>query len=203
MKSFNLLLKVISIFLLLTLIHTVNAQNRREVGNMILEDVPEIPEEIKSRIQQYQNTRSASFEDWLPNNEGILLSTRFGNTSQLHIINIPGGARNQITFFDEPVTNGSFCPSSSYNGFLFTKDIGGNEFSQIYWYDMNTRNSELISDGESVNFGVLWSNKGDQFAFTSSRRNKKDFDIYVSSVDSPKEATLKIDRGSGYWVATD
>ncbi|MEM8999521.1 MAG: S9 family peptidase [Bacteroidota bacterium] len=181
----------------------VRAQDRREVGNMVLEDVPEIPEAIKSRIQQYQNTRSASFEDWLPNNGGILASTRFGNTNQLHTVASPGGARNQITFFDEPVTNGAFCPSSDYNGFLFTKDIGGNEFSQIYWYDMNSRTSEMLSDGESVNFGISWSNKGDRFAFTSSRRNKKDFDIYISDMTTPKKAVLKIDKGKGYWVVAD
>ena len=102
MKILNLLLKTISIFLIFSLLNTANAENRREIGNMILEGVPEIPEEIKDRIQQYQNTRSASFADWLPNNDGILLSTRFGNTSQLHTVSMPGGARNQITFFDEP-----------------------------------------------------------------------------------------------------
>jgi dipeptidyl aminopeptidase/acylaminoacyl peptidase len=203
MKNFDLKLKGISICLLLTFFYSVNAQDRREIGNMILEDIPEIPIEIKSRIQQYQNTRSASFEDWLPNNEGILLSTRFGNTTQLHTLNMPGGARNQISFFNEPVTNGSFCPSPDHNGFLFTKDIGGNEFSQIYWYDMKTRNFEMISDGKSRNFGILWSNRGDKFAFTSSRRNKKDFDIYVSNIETPKKSTIKMDRGNGYWVATD
>jgi len=203
MKRINLLLKVIPVLLLVFIVQLTNAQDRREVGNMILEDVPDIPEEITSRIQQYQNTRSASFADWLPNDEGILISTRFGNTSQLHTVKSPGGARNQISFFDEPVSNGSFCPSSEYNGFLFTKDIGGNEFSQIYWYDMNTRISEMISDGESVNFGMVWSNKGNRFAFTSSRRNKKDFDIYVSDMKSPKTAVIKVDRGGGYWIATD
>jgi dipeptidyl aminopeptidase/acylaminoacyl peptidase len=201
--TFISFIKAFSFSLLLVFFYSADAQDRREDGNMILENVPEIPADIKSRIQQYQNTRSASFADWLPNDEGILISTRFGNTSQLHTVNSPGGARNQITFFDEPVRNGSFCPSSDYNGFLFTKDIGGNEFAQIYWYDMNTRSSEMISDGSSVNFGILWSNKGDKFAFTSTRRNTKDFDVYVSNISSPKEASLKIDRGSGYWVATD
>lgn len=203
MKKFNFYLKAILFCLFIPFFNSVEGQIRREVGNMILEDVPEIPEDISTRIQQYQNTRSASFADWLPNDDGILIATRFGNTSQLHTVNSPGGARNQITFFDEPVTNGSFSPSSAYNGFLFTKDIGGNEFDQIYWYDMNTRNAEMLSDGASRNFGMSWSNKGDQFAFTSSRRNKKDFDIYISDMKSPKVATLKVDRGSGYWVAVD
>lgn len=203
MKLRNFIIHALLNGILILFTAVVQSQNRREVGNLVLEDIPEIPEEIKSRIQQYQNTRSASFADWLPADKGILISTRFGNTSQLHIVHEPGGARNQITFFDEPVTNGEFCPSPDYNGFLFTKDMGGNEFSQLFWYDMKTRDSEMISDGSSVNFGVLWSNKGDRFAFTSTRRNKKDFDLYVSGISSPKEAALKIDRGSGYWIATD
>jgi len=203
MKHFNFQLKAITICLGLLASYSVEAQDRREVGNMVLEDVPETPAAITSRIQQYQSTRSASFADWLPNDAGMLISTRFGNTTQLHTINSPGGARNQISFFDEPVSNGSFCPSADYNGFLFTKDTGGNEFSQIYWYDMNTRTSEMLSDGASVNFGMNWSNTGDKFAFTSSRRNTKDFDIYISDMKSPKIAVIKVDRGGGYWVATD
>ena len=203
MKPKIQLTKLLTFLLTMIIYVSVFAQERKEIGNMILEDVPEIPEEITSRIQQYQNTRSASLADWMPNDQGMLISTRFGNTSQLHVIKNPGGARSQISFFEEPVSNGSFCPSSDYDGFLFTKDIGGNEFSQIYWYDMNNRNAEMISDGKSRNFGMVWSNKGDQFAFTSSRRNGKDFDIYISNMESPKTAVIKVDKGGGYWVAAD
>lgn len=119
------------------------------------------------------------------------------------LFNNPNRTRSQITFFDEPVNNGLVCPSKDYNGFLFTKDTGGNEFSQIYWYDLDSRTSEMLSDGSSVNGGVVWSNKGDKFAFTSTRRNKKDFDVYVSNMSTPKEASLLIKRGSGRWGATD
>jgi dipeptidyl aminopeptidase/acylaminoacyl peptidase len=203
MKNYSIPLRLTFLFLAICFAVNIHSQERREMGNMILEDVPEIPEEIKLRISQYQNTRSASFADWMPENKGILISTRFGNTTQLHTVSQPGGARSQITFFDEPVGNGSFCPSDDYDGFLFTKDIGGNEFSQIFWYDMETRTSTMLSDGKSRNFGMAWSNKGDRFAFTSSRRNNKDFDIYISGMDSPDKAVLTLDRGNGYWVVTD
>lgn len=203
MKSeLNPLFKVIAL-LPLFFFHISFSQDRKEIGNMVLEGVPETSQEIKLKIQQYQNTRSASFADWLPNDEGILMATRFGSTSQLHIVENPGGARKQITFFDEPVNNGTFCPSSNHKGFIFTKDIGGNEFSQLFWYDLNTGESEMISDGESVNFGVKWSNSGEKYAFTSTRRNKKDFDIYISNVASPEKAELKIDKGSGSWRTKD
>lgn len=177
------------------------AQERREIGNLILEDVPEVPETIKARIQQYQNTRSAGLVDWLPNGEGIMISTRFGNTTQLHTIDRPGGARNQITFFEEPVGNGSFCPDPKHKGFLFRKDAGGNEYAQIFWYDMDSRKAEIISDGTSVNRSLLWSNSGSQFAFTSTRRNQKDFDIYISEIASPREATWVVQGGNGSWSA--
>ena len=180
------------------------SQNRKEIGNLVLEDIPEIPENLQKQYQHYQNVRSAQFVDWLPGGEGILMATRFGNTSQLHTVQSPGAYRKQITFFEEPLENASFSPSTKYKGFLFTKDSGGNEFSQIFWYNRDIRRSEMISDGKSRNFGISWSNKGDRFAFTSTRRNGKDMDVYVSDMATPKKAELKIDKGNGhYWVAVD
>lgn len=190
-------------FLLLFLFNPIDAQERREEGNMVLQGVPEIPQEVKDRIQQYQNSRSAGLADWLPNGEGMLIRTRFGNTGQFHIVDAPKAARQQITFYDEPVRGGSFCPSDEFNGFMFSKDVGGNEYSQLFWYDMDKRKAEMISDGESVNFGLNWSNKGDQFAFTSTRRNTKDFDVYISKSANMKEAELILDKGNGYWIVSD
>ena len=198
----NFLLPLLTSLLMLVTIWTT-AQERRQIGNLVLEDVPETPQEIIDRIQQYQNTRTAMLADWLPGDGGMLIATRFANTVQLHTVNAPGGARSQITFFDEPVTNGVFCPSPDYNGFMFSRDIGGNEFTQLFWYDMDKRTSEMISDGESVNFQPSFSNRGDRFAFTSTRRNGRDFDVYVSDMASPTEARLLIDRGMGYWLVFD
>ena len=203
MRKIRSATRVAFIFVLLFTCLTTTAQDRRQIGNMILEDVPEVPQDIRDRIQQYQNTRSAMLADWLPGDGGMMIATRFANTMQLHTVQMPGGARSQITFFDEPVPAGSFCPSPGYNGFMFPRDIGGNEFSQIFWYDMDKRTSEMISDGESVNFMPTWSNSGDRFAFTSTRRNKRDFDIYVSDMASPREARLLVDRGMGYWIVSE
>lgn len=200
MKRFT---SIYIITILLSINFTSVAQERREVGNIIYENVPETPSELKTRLQQYQNTRTANLQDWLPDGDGILISTRFGNTNQLHIVSHPLGARKQITFYDEPISSASVCKNPDYNGLIFTKDEGGNEFSQLFWYDFDNSKSEMISDGKSVNFGVLWSNKGDKFAFTSSRRNSVDFDIYFSDIAKPDKAELMIDRGTGYWVATD
>ncbi len=62
--------------------------------------VSNVPAELIERLRQYQNVRAASFRGWAPDGRGILIQTRFGNTSQLHRVYSPGGRREQVTFFD-------------------------------------------------------------------------------------------------------
>src|SRR5262245_41763507 len=55
------------------------------------QDVPSIPAEFAARLSQYQNTRNANFAGWSPDGNGILILTRFGNSTQLHRVYEPGG----------------------------------------------------------------------------------------------------------------
>ncbi len=72
-------------------------------GNLVMEGVPEIPKEVVAHLNRYQNIRSAEFLDWSIDGKSIFISTRFADISQIHRVDQPGGARYQITFFDEPV----------------------------------------------------------------------------------------------------
>ena len=62
----------------------------RTVGNLVLDGVPDIPDALAERMQQYQNVRAAGLLDWDPNGQGVLISTRFGETNQLHFVQKPG-----------------------------------------------------------------------------------------------------------------
>src|SRR3712207_1589720 len=84
---------------------------RREVGNIILEDVPEIPADLRERLDRYQNARSAGFQDWLADGS-MLITTRFGETAQVHRVAAPGMARTQLTFFSEPVQGADAQPGA-------------------------------------------------------------------------------------------
>ena len=175
---------------------------RREIGNLVIEDIPEIPERIKSRMLQYQNTRSANLRSWKADGKSMLISTRFGETTQLHMVEKPGGARKQITFFKEPIGGASISPDPSNNGFLFLKDVGGGESYQIFYYNFDDASSTLLTDGTSRNGYLNWSNKGNKFTFYSTKRNQKDWDIYITDMDNLTEAKL-VHQGSGTWVAID
>ena len=92
--------------LLLSLSVTAVAQPTRvatrQVGSARLENVPEIPADVRAAVQRYQNYRAATFQDWLPDG-GMLITTRFGATNQLHRVAGPARSRLQLTFHDEPV----------------------------------------------------------------------------------------------------
>ncbi|HIC74309.1 MAG TPA: S9 family peptidase, partial [Candidatus Marinimicrobia bacterium] len=179
----------------------LQGQGKVESGNLVLEDIPEIPLSVKERTRQYQNTRSASIASWDPAGGGMLIRTRFAETSQLHYLRKPMGARQQITFFHEPVGGGYFCSDASKRGFLFSKDVGGSEYYQIFWFDMTTGTATMLTDGESRNGLGPWSNKGDRFAFTSTMGNGVDTWVYVGTVDG--DEPMAVVKEEGAWFPSD
>jgi dipeptidyl aminopeptidase/acylaminoacyl peptidase len=170
---------------------------RREWGQLVMENIPEIPATLKDRLNQYENVRSASFQGWLPADKGLLISTRFGEASQLHTVAAPQHDRRQITFYDEPVAGALINPRKAE--LVFTKDIGGNENSQIYLMDLASGSTRLLTDGQSRNESPVWSENGAILAFSSSMRNGRDTDVYLIR---PGETTAKPEllvQDGGSW----
>ena len=80
--------------------------------NLIVEGIPKIPSALAERVARYTESRSAGLASWHPTRREILISTRFGDTPQLHLVKMPGGARTQLTFFPERVAGASFKPKT-------------------------------------------------------------------------------------------
>jgi dipeptidyl aminopeptidase/acylaminoacyl peptidase len=181
---------------------SAHAQARREVGNLILDGVPEVPKRIGDRMVQYLSARGAALQDWDPDGRGLLISTRFGDTAQVHHVAMPGGDREQLTFFREPVTEAAYGGKRADRGFFFRMDSGGGEFYQYYWYERATGAHTLVTDGKSRNSGFRPANGGTRFAFASTLRNGKDFDLYV--LDSFDGRSVKrVRECTGEWSVSD
>ena len=171
-------------------------------GSLTLDGVPPISAEIAKQVGRYTESRAATFLDWQPANQGMLILTRFGDTNQVHLVKQPGGARTQLTFFPDRVESASFEPG---NGafFVLSKSIGGNEFNQNYRYDLATGDVTLLSDGKSKNSSPVWSRDGSGFAYTSTRRNGLDTDLYLQSPMDPKSDHLLAEVKGGGWQIVD
>jgi dipeptidyl aminopeptidase/acylaminoacyl peptidase len=170
--------------------------------NLAAEDIPPIPAQIATTAYKYTDYRQAALGSWDPSGRQMLILTRFADTRQVHLVQFPGGDRKQLTFFPDSILDAQF-PNEPANYFLFTKDIGGNEFYQIYRFDLNTGDTSLLTDGKSRNQSSLWSHQGKRLVYTSTRRNGKDSDLYL--IDDASAATdhLLAQVDGGGWEPTD
>jgi dipeptidyl aminopeptidase/acylaminoacyl peptidase len=171
--------------------------------NLITENIPALPLSLVAESKSYTESRGASIVAWHPLKKEMLISTRFGNSNQLHYVKAPGGDRKQITFFDEPITTASFEPVKG-DYFLFLKDNGGNEFTQIFRYDLSTNKTTLLTDGKrSQNRNIKWNHKGDLIAYSSTKRNGQDRDIYIQNPLDPATDKLVMQNIGGDWDVID
>ncbi len=171
--------------------------------NLVADGIPDIPAEIAEAVGRYTEFRSAGLAGWHPVKREMLISTRFGDTPQVHEVRMPGGARRQLTFFPDRV-GGASWPRRSAEYIVFTKDRGGDEFGQIFRLDVATGAITLISDGgRSQNSLGPWSHAGDRMAFGSTRRNGADRDIYVVDPRDPAATRRVLEVKGGGWGPAD
>jgi dipeptidyl aminopeptidase/acylaminoacyl peptidase len=198
------------IILLLLLLFTINCTQKRSEGSssdnlqshIISDGIPSIPDSLSKQLKKYQNTRSASFQGWMADGSAMVILTRFADINQIHLVKHSGGARHQLTFRPEPVIFVSVCPDTSKRLIFFLQDSGGNEKFQIYQLNVDDRSVSLLTDGSSQHASLSWSNKGDLFAYTSTRRNGRDWDIYLGNTAAPEKSEM-IFMANGYWSVLD
>ncbi len=178
------------------------AQNKNIVvpnENLIAENIPEISKDLANQVKKYTESRSASLVSVHPLKDEIIITTRFGNTAQLHKVSQPLGDRKQITFFDEPMSAAQYEPTKG-DYIVYSKDVGGNEFGQLYSMNLKTLQSTLLTDGgRSQNGAPVWKKDGSGFYFSSTKRNGGDRDIYYMEANNPKSAKLVLQVKGGGW----
>lgn len=170
--------------------------------NLIVDGVPQIPASLVETAGRYGSFRSANLADWHPVKREMLIATRFAETPQLHLVKMPEGARQQLTFFADSVGAGRFHPNGG-DYIVFAKDIGGGEWYQLYRYDMKAGNVTLLTDGKSRNLPGPWSSDGDRIAYMSTRRTGKDTDLWVMNPGDPKTDHLLTQLAGGGWQPED
>ena len=170
---------------------------RREVGALIYDQVPAIPTDIPPQLAPWLEVRSASFRDFLPDG-GVLISTRFGNSAQLHRVDRPLAAREQLTFAAEPVASAQMLGSS----IVFSRDAGGNENAQLWQLGARGGEARLLTDGRSRHGGALGSPDGKRLVFFGNNRNGRDQDVYLLQTDGSAPRLLVAAQGQT-WQPLD
>lgn len=176
----------------------MNENVERTEGPLVIRHVPQVPEEIQSDIAKYQNARSAVVVGWFRG--GLLIETRFADTSQLHYLRTPMGMREQITFNAEPFGYGVVPRGESQTGLLFTRDVGGGENYQMFWLDWESRVSSLLSDGKSRYTGIQFSPSSQWISYATNEVNGTDWDLHIRTLAGEK-VVLQAGAGVGWSIS--
>ncbi len=193
---------LIAVILLPSLMVVAQSPTVNPGENLVVQGIPQIPSSLTETVERYTQFRSASLASWHPLRREMLISTRFADTPQVHLVKFPLGSRKQLTFFPERVGGGVFQPTQG-EYFVFSKDIGGNEFNQNYRYDLATGAIALLTDGKSKNSRGVWSKRGDRMIYTSTRRTGKDNDFYIIDPKNPQSDRLLAKVEGGGWSGLD
>lgn len=171
-------------------------------ANLAADGIPPISAEIKKNAARYLDFRVAAFQGWHPKRKEMLITTRFGDSPQIHSVSGPGAARRQLTFLAEPVASASYQPKEG-KFIVFSQDQGGGEFFQLYRFDPADGRVTLLTDGKSRNTGARWSTSGKSIAYSSTRRTGRDTDIYIMNPVVPGEDRLLLELSGGGWSVSD
>src|SRR3982074_1981151 len=74
--------------------------------NLLVDGVPKISASLAETAGRYASYPSANLADWHPAKREMLIATRFAETPQLHLVKMPGGIRQQLTFFADSLGSG-------------------------------------------------------------------------------------------------
>ena len=167
---------------------------------LVADGLPPVPEALADAARPYMEYRTAGFLSWNPVDRSALIATRFGNTSQLHRVAAAGADRRQVSFEQEPISFGTYAPKRG-DVLLVQKDVGGGEFFQLY--TLKDGRLTLLTDGKSRNLFGAWSKDGGKIAYSSTRRNGTDTDLYVMDPRDPSTDRLVAQVKGGGWTITD
>jgi dipeptidyl aminopeptidase/acylaminoacyl peptidase len=175
---------------------------RQERGSLVLDGIPARDEALAAKLERYSNSRQGRFLSWLPDG-GMLVGTRFGDVEQIHRVTAPSSMREQLTFYNDPISEARAPEVAGAEGFVFLMDRGGDENAQIYYYRHADASVRLLTDGKSLNGNPVWSRDGKRLAFYSNARDGVSYDIYIVDIAANTPPRLAIGGQQDTWYPLD
>lgn len=135
--------------------------------NLLADGIPAIPKAIADKVSLYTDFRGYGFVGWHPTERSMLVRHREqgANIAQIYWLKGPGGKLEKITDFPDYVSAASFAPKHG-KYLVYSRDIGGNEATQVFRMDLDTRQSTLLSNPDERS-GYTWNRAGDRLLVES------------------------------------
>jgi dipeptidyl aminopeptidase/acylaminoacyl peptidase len=151
-------------------------------------------------FDRYLKIRGAHAPTWSPDGRGIAFLTDITGVPQVWEVPAGGGWPDQLTFHEERVSGVEYSPVDK--SLMFGMDSGGDEKAQIYLLEGGTEH-DLTHAPEAIHYPGGFSPDGYRIAYTATRRNGTDFDVYVQRLDTPDGEPEMLWEVPGYHTIAD
>ncbi|MDX6381504.1 MAG: hypothetical protein QOI57_2528 [Rubrobacteraceae bacterium] len=148
---------------------------------------------------RYLKIRAAYGATWSPDGQRIAFLTDITGVPQAWEVSTGGGWPEQLTFYEERVSGIHYSPTE--NRLLFSMDAGGNERSQLFLLE-NWEERDLTRSPAAIHYFGDFSPDGKRIAYTATRRNGTDFDVFVQDLDSVNGEPETVWETSGYHTVS-
>ena len=142
---------------------------------------------------RYLKIRGAWGASWSPDGGRVAFLTEITGVPQVWEISSEGGWPEQLTFYEERISGAKYSPAE--NRLVFGMDAGGNERAQFFLLE-NDRVTDLTRAPDAIHQSGAFSPDGGRIAYTATRRNGTDFDVFVQ--DLPDGEPTLVWEVSGY-----
>lgn len=148
---------------------------------------------------RYLKIRGAYGASFSPDGRRVSFLTSITGVPQAWEVPLGGGWPEQLTFYEERVAGAKYSPTEEK--MAFSMDVGGDERMQILLLDRRTgEERNLTDDLEAIHYFGGFSPGGERIAYTATRRNGTDFDVYTQDLDGEPE---RVWETSGYHSVAD
>jgi dipeptidyl aminopeptidase/acylaminoacyl peptidase len=153
---------------------------------------------VAYEFARYLKIRGAWGASWSPDGRRVAFLTEITGVPQVWEVAAEGPTwPEQLTFYEERVSGVEYAPDA--NRVLFGMDAGGNERTQLYSLE-DGEVTDLTRAPEAIHYSGGFSPDGERIAYTATRRNGTDFDVYVQDLDGEPEMVWEV---SGYHTVSD
>jgi dipeptidyl aminopeptidase/acylaminoacyl peptidase len=152
---------------------------------------------VPYEFARYLKIRSSWGASWSPDARRVSFLTEITGVPQVWEVPVEGGWPEQLSFYEDRVSGAEYSPTD--NRLLFSMDAGGNERMQLFLLQYSEVR-DLTSAPEAIHYSGGFSPDGRRIAYTATRRNGTDFDVFVQELDGEPEMVWEV---SGYHTVSD
>ena len=147
---------------------------------------------------RYLKIRGAWGPSWSPDARRVSFLTEITGVPQVWEVPVEGPSwPEQLTFYEERVSGAEYSPAQ--NKVLFGMDAGGNERMQLFLLE-DGEVTDLTRAPDAIHYSGGFSPDGERIAYTATRRNGTDFDVFLQKLDGEPETVWEV---SGYHTVSD